>query len=501
MNKALIISLFYILGGVLGFIFQLILVRTFGASEETDIYFILNSFPSIITGIAPTIFVSVFIPKLASLEERQLGSSIRGLLIYVTYTAVIIAILGGVITSIYLNKLYEFTSDSSYTIALTINILFWLAACIAIINGFLSCVNNFFKFFIVVAATPLVTYILNILCLVFLSPWVGILCLGVSSILAVVLQFIIYAAQMRCIPILKKYTTDYSICFPLGTIASSVLFTGISLLPFTTFSNISYQWAGLLAIGATSYLGYSHSFSGFLSTAVSMGLSTVTFPDLAKSMKENNDDQKRNAILVFERSVIVVMVIGAFITVAFVAYNEQILKFLFQNESFNDSNVIDFSRVLPFYLCGGVIIGGLNIVRNFYYSVGLEKTLSYICLGAVILFILSFLIFRSHVNYIVVAIIENGILLSLLLVLSFFLHNEYQIFSMKNLQVIFRDICVFVILSLLLKTVLGYLEIPFLLTFFVFGVAYVIITDLILAKIFKVQEVVAINNRIITLLK
>ena len=99
----------------------------------------------------------------------------------------------------------------------------------------------------------------------------------------------------------------------------------LSLLPFTILVPIAYFWASKLEIGSVSYLGYSQSFAGFLSVAVSMGISIVSFPDLADKFA---NEKGRDSLYKFEKTLRYVLLIAMIIVGLFIAIRIPTYPFL-----------------------------------------------------------------------------------------------------------------------------------------------------------------------------
>ena len=86
-------------------------------------------------------------------------------------------------------------------------------------------------------------------------------------------------------------------------VVQNIILIIISFFPFHSFASIAYLWAGQLDYeGGVSLLGYSHSFCAFLSVAASMGLSTVSFPDLARSLSSKNKEIVNQGFINFWKS-------------------------------------------------------------------------------------------------------------------------------------------------------------------------------------------------------
>lgn len=90
------------------------------------------------------------------------------------------------------------------------------------------------------------------------------------------------------------------------------------------------MWAGQLDYeGGVSLLGYSHSFCGFLSVAASMGLSTVSFPDLARSLSSKNKEIVNQGFINFWKQIEAVVVFSTFVAVFASVFACPIISVLF----------------------------------------------------------------------------------------------------------------------------------------------------------------------------
>lgn len=98
MKKTFVISLIFIVCGILGFVCQLLYAYFFGSGKEMDIYFSLLSIPAIITGASGAVFSSLFFPIFARIDSVELDSYIWTIKECVSKIALLIAVVGFVIT-------------------------------------------------------------------------------------------------------------------------------------------------------------------------------------------------------------------------------------------------------------------------------------------------------------------------------------------------------------------------------------------------------------------
>ena len=112
-------------------------------------------------------------------------------------------------------------------------------------------------------------------------------------------------------------------------VVQNIILIIISFFPFHSFASIAYLWAGQLDYeGGVSLLGYSHSFCAFLSVAASMGLSTVSFPDLARSLSSKNKEIVNQGFINFWKQIEAVVVFSTFVAVFTSVFACPIMKLL-----------------------------------------------------------------------------------------------------------------------------------------------------------------------------
>lgn len=147
MKKTFVISLIFIVCGILGFVCQLLYAYFFGLGKEMDIYFSFLSIPAIITGASGAVFSSLFFPIFARIDSVELDSYIWTIKECVSKIALLIAVVGFVITYFNMDYIVGSIEKSYYNLSLLLAFLLWINAYMSIVNGFLSSVQNYFKNF------------------------------------------------------------------------------------------------------------------------------------------------------------------------------------------------------------------------------------------------------------------------------------------------------------------------------------------------------------------
>jgi len=427
-----IVTLFLVLSSVLGFIAQIVYVSSFGASSEMDIYFTLLSVPTIITGMAPVIFTSVLLPNFAKLKsvESELKSFINSLWSYILLFSILFAVIGCSITIYNIHILIPNLSSKLHTTAIEVSLMLWIGSGVFIASSYLAAVLNYNKKFIKVAWTSVLPAFLMILLVMIFHNYIGIRSISLGLFLANLIQFTVFF----------KAVIPYFSLSKFKKLLTQTFFVILSLLPFTIFVPIGYYWASYLPNGSVSFLGYSQSFSGFLSVATGMGIAIVSFPNLADDFANGNGNE---AFYKFELTLKYVLLISLFAAAAFIALRIPILTLFYQHGSFTQSSVIKLANVIPWYLVAAIFIAGLNLLRTLFYSMGEYKKIAILGIVIPVVFFILSGVLKDHFSVVGIGI-ANALSFTLLFISSIivikfkskskeFLSSNFLFFIMKNI--------------------------------------------------------------------
>jgi putative peptidoglycan lipid II flippase len=230
----------------------------------------------------------------------------------------------------------------------------------------------------------------------------------------------------------------------------------LSLLPFTILVPIAFFWASKLEIGSVSYLGYSQSFAGFLSVATSMGVSIVSFPELADKFANKEGE---SSLYKFEQKLRYVLLIAMFATGAFIALRIPILTLFYQRGSFDAESVNNLASVVPWYLLAAVFVAGLNLLRNLFYSKGEFKYIARLGLIIPIIFFVLAGVLKEIFSFVGI-----GVAYALSFSFLFFMTVNYA----KNKEVLFltNNFLFFILIntiSVMIASLIVTLSLPFIL--------------------------------------
>lgn len=494
-KNTLVVTVFLILSGLLGFFAQIIFASSFGASAEMDVYFKVLSVPAILTGISPIIFSSVLIPSLAKFksDKEELKKFIDSMWMLVLFFGILFSLVGFFIMLKFIDFFIPENTIYFRNIGIQVSLLVWIGSGFILMSGYLSAVLNYNKKFFKVAWTSLLPASFMIAIVLLFDEILGVRSIALGFCIALTIQFLIFLKASKVTFSFFKFNLN-DIPFKRLLLGQSFLVT-LSLLPFTVLVPIAYFWASKLEIGSVSYLGYSQNFSGFLSVAVSMGISIVSFPELADKFA---NDEGRSSLKKFEKSLRYVLLFAMFAVGVLIALRIPILTIFYQRGSFDVEAVNNLSSVLPWYLLAAIFVGGLNLLRTLFYSRGKFKEIALLGLIIPIIFFVISGILKENFSFVGIGI-ANTLTFAILFFMTVylaknkdleFLTKNFYFFIIKNfISVLFAGLIVTLFLSLISD--IAPLLVSIILSLFLFLVIYLFSSRFIF-KLSEIEEIISI---------
>lgn len=500
-KNTLLVTICLILSSVLGFIAQLVFASFFGASGEMDIYFSILSIPAVVTGISPMIFSSVLIPTFAKFKSNQfeLNKFINSVWKFILIFAILFTSIGILLSIINMDSFISETQANLRKTGIQVSIMIWIGSGFIIMSSYLSAILNYNKQFFIVASTSILPASFMIIIVFLFHEKLGVRSISLGFCIALVLQFLFFFKSSKISLNLSSFNIK-QIQYKKLLLKQSGLVI-LSLLPFTILVPIGFYLASQLETGSISYLGYSQSFAGFLSVATSMGVSIVSFPELADKFANKEVEL---SLYKFEKTLRYVLLIAMFAAGAFIALRIPILTLFYQRGSFNTESVTNLASVVPWYLLAGVLIAGLNLLRNLFYSKGEFKYIAMLGLIIPIIFFVLASVLKERLSFVGVGI-AYALTFTILFLITVslaknkeigFLTNKFLFFILKN------------ILAVVIATCLVTLSLPFIVnsTSQLFAIAscsalFAIVYFLSAKFIFRLKEIEEITSTLISKLE
>ena len=389
---------------ILGFIRDVVIAQTFGASAHTDAFLVAFKIPNFMRRLfAEGAFAQAFTPVLSEYKTQRdhaevkdlvnhVAGSLGGLLFIITVIGVLIAPVLVLIFApgfLYQQEKYDLTVSM---LRLTFPYLLFIA-----LTAFAGSILNTHGKFAVPAFTPVLLNICLITAAIYVAPHfeepVVALAWGVFIAGIVQLSFQIpFLYKLNLVP-RPRFNLQHEGVKKIHTLMIPALF-GVSVSQINLL--IDTLMASFLVTGSVSWLYYSDRLMEFPVGVFGMALATVILPNLSKTIARGDNDRFENMMDWALRWVFLIAVPAMLGLMTLAA---PILTTLFHSGEFGDKDVLMASYSLSAYSVGllGFIL--IKVLASGFYSRQDTKTpvkVAVIAMVANMVFNLSFIWFFKH---------------------------------------------------------------------------------------------------------
>ena len=372
-KSAIILMFITLISKITGFIRDIILAQSFGASIITDAYLTALNIPVVLFDGISSSLGTTYIPMFFKVKEEEGNDSVNRFTSNILNIVILLSIIFIIISLIftpYIVKIFAIGFKGE-ELKLTIKfsrILIFSMIFIAT-NGLISSylVANG-KFYI----SGLVTIPFNIFCII--SIIIGSL---TNSKIMVIGTLIAYIAQLLFqIPFLLK--TGYKHNLKVNLKDKNIkrilyLIVPVFLGSYVNQINavVNRTLASTLEFGSITALNYANKLNIFAVGILVISISTVMYPILSKLASENNIVEFKRSLL---RNIDIVVIVMLPIMIGIMILSTPIVKILFEQGSFNSHDTYLTSTALFYYSVGIVAVGIRDITSRAFYSLQDTKT-------------------------------------------------------------------------------------------------------------------------------
>jgi putative peptidoglycan lipid II flippase len=362
------VTLFSLLGIFINFIIQLLLAYFFGATEERDAYFAALTIPTYISVLFTGSVGMLLVPFLVKYSSSHSNEDIYKFTSSVINFCALLLIALAIVAIIFSEPLMRIIvpTDKPVLLKNTIHLfgILMFSVIFTVLNNLLSSVLQARHFFFIPSLSALLTTTSSLLSVVFLSSKIGI-----SSIAYGTLFGGVASSAFLLVSIVKKFKYRWSrgamsVELKAILLASFPLFCGGILFRSTTV--FERYFAARLPSGSLSYLGNGNQVIVILSTLVSTGIATTSFPLLSRYWSENNYEALEKTL----GKVInmIALIIFPLITI-FISCGKSVIKIVFEHGAFTSTDTLGLYYTLlglmGFFLFGSI---GNVVLRIFYIA-------------------------------------------------------------------------------------------------------------------------------------
>lgn len=356
-----------LLSRVLGLVREMVIAWRFGASAETDAFFVAYSIPYAFYSVVGLSLTAVVVPLLAEYEAQgRLDEAMRtaSLVINVVLLSIgllaLVGILGAPQIAWALGGGFDsatLTLASQFTAIMMPSIVFMSIA--GVLGGILNNRNVFGP----PALGPVAMNVIIILGAIIGGTWAGIQGLVVGTVLGSVAFMAIQLPALHRIG--YRHRWDFSLKNPVvtrigGLLWPVMLVSGLGFL----YTVIDFRLASAMAEGSVTALNYATKLIQLPQALFVMAVTTAIFPTLSKMAAGQRKDEMAALLQKGLRIILLLAVPG---TVGLIIIGEPLIQLLFQRGAF-DAEATERTASALFYLSIGLVGFCLNLplIRSFY---------------------------------------------------------------------------------------------------------------------------------------
>jgi putative peptidoglycan lipid II flippase len=395
-GSSLAVSLLGLVNVGLGVINQVIIASYFGTSAQLDSFLIASAVPSVLGGIALSLFSSSLVPMLTPIRHlpREISKAVTTVTVLTAIATVLIVACGvcarGAIlslsTSLGAERLELGTRLSGYI---------WIITGFVILNAFCASLFNLLKQFIfpaVVGLLPTLGMIVGTLTLGstigiegLVIGWLGMAILSCVALIPVLAKCGLAWKELR---IERRYAEEF---------LSTLMPVAVGLLPFTILPTIDAYWVSRLPEGSMSYIGYCFRIVTGIGSLVVSGMYVVILPYLSENVADNDLDAFVRRLRLAIKCVLLITIP---LVTFFAFFGREVVTVLFQRGHFDEKSTGAVSSLLPFYLVGLLAMPPATILSRGYFALKRYQGFSFLSLAAVAVYwVLSGVLSRYYSFY------------------------------------------------------------------------------------------------------
>lgn len=364
-----IISFVMLLGYPLGYIRDMLLMKGFGAGSETDAWMIASQLPGLLFkfllfGALGASFIPVFTEFLAQKKEKEAWEIASTVINFIVLALGLVAILGIIIAPFLISILAPGFSPATkvLTIKLT-KIVFPLVLIIGVTSLITGTYHAYLKFRLP-AFTKLLSPIVLIFFIVFLSKRIGIFSLAYGTVAGALLPLFILIIFFFRRKLPYKFTINFKHPAIKRILILMVPLIGAELVG----KSIGVIWrifASFLEEGSITSLTLAGRLVSLPVIVFSSAVSVAIFPIFSRQKAEGNILELRDTLLFGIRMMSLILLPAM---VGFMVIGKPIVRLLFERGLFDASDTYNTAIVLFFSSIGLLAYGIDPILHRACYA-------------------------------------------------------------------------------------------------------------------------------------
>jgi putative peptidoglycan lipid II flippase len=381
----------------MGFVREIVIAHSFGASSNYDVYLVAITFPVVICSLLvyaiPHVFIPIYLREKVTAGDESAWSfawnflNIFGVLFF--FISLFLFILAPFIVK------YYAPSFGTEQVAEAIALL--RIACIIVFFGgifvVLKSILNANKHFLLPAIAPLFLNVFVIASVLFLSSSLATRALAIGLLTGYFIQFLILLLvffKNKGVPKLHFDFRDRLLKNVFGVLFLVIIIETIGQLNVV----VDRSFASILPQGGISALNYAGTLYQIAIGAFGITVGTAIFPSMSEYVSSKDWE---SLIQLYSKGIRAVLVITIPIVCVCIVFSREIVALVYQRGAFDTQATLLTAGALKYLSIGLVAFVGYAILVKMYYAMHHELTLLISTASAFVLkILLSLLLVRRH---------------------------------------------------------------------------------------------------------
>ncbi|WP_368489982.1 murein biosynthesis integral membrane protein MurJ [Clostridium sp. BJN0013] len=370
-----VVMLLIIVGKILALIRDALIAAKFGATYITDIYNFALGIVYLLTTVSyglTTTFIPLHWEHIQKGNKKERYNFVNNIInISSLFTVIITVLLILFSKQIIYVFAHEFTYNnlifSQFVEIVRILLLSLIFVTLqSVVTGVLQAHKNFYE----PAAMALMSNLVYIIYLVFLTSKYGMKGFAVATVIAFFIQFAVNVPKYRKLGYGYKFILNFKDKYVTQMFRMMIpVIISTSLIQLNVFVNRSF--ATNIYFGAVTVLDYANKVNTLAYEVFAIGIAMIVYPTLSELAVKNNILKYKKALVTAITSIMIIMVPAA-VAIGILRY--PLIDIIFKRGAFTLQAANLTSSALLFYCPAMVAYGLRDILNKAFYSIKDVKT-------------------------------------------------------------------------------------------------------------------------------
>ena len=459
-QTTIVLMILTVISKIFGFVRESVMASYIGAGELKSIYTTAMTIPTIITSVIIVGIKSAYIPVYNKVKNEKgtkeadgfTSNLINILIVYGAISVILILLFADPISKIFSLDLSGSSLDLAANFSRILSLSVFLSLYASVIGGYLNIHGNFIDPAIIGFINNSIIIASTILYAKTRNPYLLI----IGTFVGLNLQFIRFPFASKKLGFSYSKNIDFKDPY--------IKYLMVMILPII-FSSAANQLSVLIDNSmASAFFGadsiskifYAKTMLNFITGVVTLSISTVTFPEIARLGQSGEIVQMNKSV---SSAIVMSMLLVIPATLGMMALSVPIIKIAFERNAFLPSDTSIVASLLVAYAPSIIFAAFMQILTNAFYSIGNSRTpVIIIIIQQLLNIVMNVLLSRIFgLDGLAYATSISTIVASLILIFVF-KKKVGELESNKGLKSIIKTLIASIIISILARIIYEFLK-------------------------------------------